>query len=67
MNRTESRAKLRAKIIELREAAYDYAHLIQVERFNVNDMAVHRAYDRLRNALGHPIGLDLPLLTDVKP
>ena len=45
------------EIAELREAAHDYAHLIQVERFDRDDMAVHRAYERLRKALGEPVGL----------
>lgn len=40
-----------SKIIELREAAHDYASLIQVENFDRNDIAVHRAYERLRKAL----------------
>lgn len=44
-------------IVELREAAYDYARLIQVEHFPPQDMAVHRAYERLRKGLGNPIGL----------
>ena len=47
-----------AEASELREAAYSYAHLIQVERFDRDDIAVHRAYERLRDALGRPIGLD---------
>lgn len=47
-----------AEVSELREAAYDYANLVQVQRFDRDDIAVHRAYDRLRNALGRPIGLD---------
>lgn len=38
-------------IDELREAAADYARLIQVENFDRNDIAVHRAYSRLRLAL----------------
>ena len=45
------------QVIELREAAYDYAHLIQVERYDRDDIAVHRAYERLRKVLGHPVGL----------
>lgn len=44
---------------ELRESAYDYAHLIQVENYDRNDIAVHRSYERLRKALGEPVGLDL--------
>lgn len=46
-------------VAELREAAYDYAHLIQAEGFDRNDMAVHRAYERLRKALGEPLGLPI--------
>ena len=42
---------------ELREAAYDYAHLLQVERYDRDDVAVHRAYERLRKVLGQPVGL----------
>lgn len=36
--------------LELLDAAVDYAKLVQVENFNRNDMAVHRAYERLRLA-----------------
>lgn len=35
----------------LAEAAEDYARLIQVEQFDRNDIAVHRAYERLRTAI----------------
>jgi hypothetical protein len=40
-----------AQVVELREAAHDFASLIMVENFPKNDMAVHRAYERLRKAL----------------
>lgn len=46
-----------AEVSELREAAYDYAHLLQVQRVDLDTIGVHRAYDRLRKALGEPIGL----------
>ena len=48
---------LREQMVELREAAYDYAHLIHVENFPTYDMASGRAYERLRKALGQPVGL----------
>jgi hypothetical protein len=53
----ELEAALGAATAELREAAYDYAHMIQVELYDRDDVAVHRAYERLRNALGQPVGL----------
>jgi len=37
---------------EISDAATDYALLIQVENFDRNDIAVRRAYERLRIALG---------------
>jgi hypothetical protein len=40
-----------AQVVELREAAYDYARLVQVENFDRNDLAVQRAYERLRKSL----------------
>ena len=40
-----------AEVVELREAAHDYASLIQIERFHRDDIAVKRAYERLRKAL----------------
>ena len=43
--------RLRTEAIELREAAHNYASLIQIENFDRNDMAVYRAYERLRKAL----------------
>lgn len=49
--------RLREAMSELREASYDYARLVQVENFPASDMAVGRAYERLRGALGKPIGL----------
>jgi hypothetical protein len=36
---------------ELSEASIDYTRLVQVERFARNDIAVQRAYERLRLAL----------------
>jgi hypothetical protein len=51
------------EIAELREAAYDYAHLIQVENFDRSDIAVIRAYMRLRSALGEPVHLAEPPFT----
>lgn len=39
------------QVVELREAAYDYSDLVQVEHFDRNDIAVQRAYERLRKAL----------------
>ena len=47
----------RELITELREASYDYAHLIHVENFPTYDMAASRAYERLRVALNSPVGL----------
>ena len=51
--------EIRDLYTELREAAFDYASLIQVENFDRNDMAVLRAYERLRKALDDPFGLKL--------
>lgn len=51
------RRELRELYAELREAAFDYASLIQVENFDRNDIAVHRAYERLRKTLDDPFGL----------
>jgi hypothetical protein len=45
------------QIAELRESAYDYARLIQIEHFERNDIAVYRAYERLRQSLQEPQGL----------
>ena len=53
----EATMQEREKTTELREAAYDYAHLIHVENFPTIDMAAGRAYERLRKALGEPVGL----------
>lgn len=53
----EERPVTDLEIAELREAAYDYARLIQVERCDRDDIAVHRAYEQLREALGGPVGL----------
>lgn len=39
------------QVVELREAAHDYAHLLQVENFKIFDIAVIRAYERLNRAL----------------
>jgi hypothetical protein len=39
------------RITELREAAADFAKLVMVENFDRSDMAVHRAYERLRTAI----------------
>lgn len=36
---------------ELIEAAKDYAMITFVSRFNIDDMAVHRAFERLRLAI----------------
>jgi len=36
---------------EIAGAAVDYAKLLQVENFDRNDIAVHRAYERLRLAI----------------
>ena len=49
--------ELRDLYAELREASFDYARLVQVENFDRNDIAVHRAYERLRKALDDPFGL----------
>lgn len=43
------------QLVELREAAHDYASLVQVEHFRVADSAVHRAYERLRKALAESV------------
>ena len=45
-------ARAQEVLDELREAAIDYASLIQVEKFNLSDIAVQRAYTRLRDAIG---------------
>ena len=36
---------------ELAEASADYSRLIQVEKFDRNEIAVHRAYERVRAAI----------------
>lgn len=41
---------------ELAEAAADYAKLVQVESFPTNDIAVQRAYERLRVAISKALG-----------
>lgn len=40
----------RDAVLELLQASTDYARLIQVERFDRGDIAVARAYERLRLA-----------------
>jgi hypothetical protein len=62
----KSALRVKAQRDEVIEAASDFAKLVMVEHFDLNDIAVHRAYERLRAIIdrvahGDFTGLDTAL------